>query len=83
MTVAALALWAAGFLLVFAVGYGLGRRHGLRQGFALGAAYAPLDLRQRSLERGACVLCAIDTTAGGSYNHNQTSRAELSRAELS
>lgn len=39
------------------VGYAIGRRTGQREGFLEGSAYAPLELRRKSWERGACIVC--------------------------
>lgn len=47
-------------LIAFAgvvIGYAVGRRSGQREGFLEGSAYAPLDLRRKSWERGACIVC--------------------------
>lgn len=38
-------------------GYAIGRRTGQREGFLEGSAYAPLELRRKSWERGACIVC--------------------------
>lgn len=38
-------------------GYAVGRRSGQREGFLEGSAYAPLELRRKSWERGACIVC--------------------------
>ncbi|HLT57374.1 MAG TPA: hypothetical protein VKZ69_01210 [Limnochordales bacterium] len=86
MTPAALGWGLAALLLAAAAAYGLGRRRGIREGFVQGVHYAPLALRQVSLERGGCVLCGaqpdfvqeLDTAAAGPYNQNQTLRAETS-----
>lgn len=51
------ALWLAAIFLAVAVGFGWGRRHGRRDGFVEGARYAPLQLRQLSLEKGQCAIC--------------------------
>lgn len=45
-----------GMLALF-FGYAMGRRMGKREGFLEGCAYAPLDLRRKSWERGACLVC--------------------------
>lgn len=44
-------------LLAMVLGYAIGRRTGKREGFLEGSAYAPLELRRKSWERGACIVC--------------------------
>ncbi len=54
------AVVAAVILTVFlalVMGYAIGRRTGQREGFLEGSAYAPLELRRKSWERGACIVC--------------------------
>lgn len=43
--------------IVFAAGYGLGRRKGWESGFAEAEATIPLRLRQESYEYGHCIFC--------------------------
>lgn len=38
-------------------GYAWGHHQGLQEGTKLGRSLAPLELRQRSLEMGYCLLC--------------------------
>lgn len=54
------AVAAIHIIVVFAAvvfGYAIGRRTGQREGFLEGSAYAPLELRRKSWERGACIVC--------------------------
>lgn len=60
-------LLATAFFGLF-VGYSVGRRVGRREGILEGLAFAPLELRRRSWERGACLICgtvAGEEDAGG------------------
>lgn len=43
--------------LAFFIGFAGGRRRGKREGFAEGLAYAPLEMRRLTWERGTCVVC--------------------------
>jgi len=54
-------LLGASFVTFF-FGYALGRRVGRREGVLEGIACAPLELRRRSWEKGACLVCG--TVAG-------------------
>lgn len=68
MTGEAVGIGAAVLVLAFGLGYGLGRRQGLHEGFAAGVGYGPLALRQVSWERGRCALCGagpVDDTGAG------------------
>lgn len=44
-------------VIVFTIGFICGKYAGKRAGYQLGFAEAPLALRQKSWEVGACVLC--------------------------
>lgn len=58
------------FIVAFAalfVGYALGRRVGRREGILEGIAFAPLEMRRRSWEKGACIVCG--TVAGSEAEH--------------
>lgn len=46
-------------LATFLVGFGIGRRLGLRQGFHVGLAYGVVDIRRRCLEQGHCLICSF------------------------
>lgn len=75
----AVLLLCASFVALFA-GYALGRRIGRREGILEGIAYAPLELRRRSWEKGACMICG--TLAGGVREDTaETGEAVASNAE--
>lgn len=61
------------FLALF-IGYAVGRRTGRREGFLEGTSFAPLELRRRSWERGACVVCGRQP---GSQERGTKSQATL------
>jgi hypothetical protein len=44
-------------LIVFGLGYALGRRVGAKQGLQLGVVQAIIDLRIKALEHGTCPIC--------------------------
>lgn len=48
------------WLLIFIAGYGLGRYHGWKNGFAAAEALLPLYWRQESYELGKCILCQAE-----------------------
>lgn len=54
-------LVAVGFLALF-FGYSVGRRSGRREGLLEGLAFAPLEVRRLSWEKGTCLVCG--NTAG-------------------
>lgn len=45
-------------MLIFLVGYVLGRRIGMKEGFSRGEKEIPLNLRRETLEKGSCVICS-------------------------
>lgn len=47
------------------LGFALGRRLGIVQGFELGVAYGRLDLRRQSLEKGKCAICMLEAPNTG------------------
>lgn len=47
-------------LLVFLIGYALGRRIGIKQGYERGIAYAPLKLKEEAYENYSCPLDISD-----------------------
>ena len=46
-----------GVMLIFLIGFWLGRRMGLKEGFERGINQAPLEIKKRSLEKGECIIC--------------------------
>ena len=61
-------------LILFAgyfAGFFVGRRVGRREGFGEGVRFAPLEMRRRSWERGACVICghAPERSRGAQHDH--------------
>ncbi len=44
-------------IIVFLVGFTLGRKVGFEEGIKIGLNKAPLELKRRSLEKGECVIC--------------------------
>jgi hypothetical protein len=51
------------YLITFLAGYLIGKEIGLEYGREKSAAAIPIELRERSLEQGCCVLCGTDFTA--------------------
>lgn len=46
------------FILVdFLLGYAIGRRNGIKEGFDKGLAYAPLKLREEVYQKYRCPIC--------------------------
>lgn len=53
-------LWfILGWMIVFFLGFLLGRNRGFHQGLKNGLAQAPLEIKRRSLELGKCIICGI------------------------
>ena len=53
-------LWSVlGMMIVFFLGFLLGRNRGFHQGLKKGVAQAPLEIKRRSLELGRCTICSI------------------------
>lgn len=46
-------------LLIFLIGFGLGRKVGLSEGKKEGLRLAPLEIKRKSLEAGECLICGI------------------------
>ncbi|AZR72794.1 hypothetical protein BBF96_04925 [Anoxybacter fermentans] len=46
-------------MVMFLLGFWIGRRVGLDEGFHKGLKQAPLEIKRRSLEEGECVICGI------------------------
>lgn len=44
-------------LMVFGLGYAIGRRVGIKHGQQLGFVQAAIDLRIHALEQGVCPIC--------------------------
>ncbi len=44
-------------MIVFLLGYALGRRIGLKEGRIQMEKILPLSLKRETLEKGACVIC--------------------------
>lgn len=63
----------------FFLGYALGRRVGRREGILEGIAYAPLELRRRSWEKGSCLICG--TLAGREPGEETVSEGPLASME--
>ena len=51
-------------LIVFGLGYTLGRRAGSKQGRQLGLVQAFIDLRINALEQGTCPICHCNFATG-------------------
>jgi len=51
------------YLIMFLAGYLIGKAIGLEQGLEKSAAAIPLELRERSLEQGCCLLCGTEFTS--------------------
>jgi len=45
------------FCLGLLIGYLWGRNDGKQEGFTLGFAYAPLEMRRQVLIKGTCITC--------------------------
>lgn len=50
------------FCLGLLVGYLWGRKDGKQEGFTLGFAYAPLEMRRQVLIKGTCITCGRKLT---------------------
>ncbi|HEY8417053.1 MAG TPA: hypothetical protein VIK93_03335 [Limnochordales bacterium] len=81
MTGEVVGLAAAVLVLAFGLGYGLGRRQGIYQGFAAGVGYGPLALRQASWERGRCALCGAGPLADAAATGPRVADLESSATE--
>ncbi len=57
-------------LLLFGLGYTVGRRIGLKQGKELGLVQTIIDLRIAGLEKGRCPLCFKGAEKAG-YNPDE------------
>ncbi|HHY47180.1 MAG TPA: hypothetical protein GX506_07800 [Firmicutes bacterium] len=49
--------WALLLVVAFLIGYIMGHRLGVIEGYRHGAVFSPIELRRRTLERGRCVIC--------------------------
>lgn len=45
------------YLALGLIGYGIGRRVGLKEGYKRGIERSPLILRMKLLENGKCMIC--------------------------
>jgi hypothetical protein len=46
-------------LLIFLVGYSIGRRTGIKEGYNEGMAYAPIEIKREYFEHGRCPICGF------------------------
>lgn len=47
-----------GIVTAFLLGYIVGKHYGWEKGYIEAEAIVPLELRQQSLEKGKCLICA-------------------------
>lgn len=75
------------FFLAILLGYAVGRRWGVKQGFQLGISYGPLQLRRQGLQQGRCPICGLvagmvpvwEVTAGNPHDITHTSLEDASK----
>lgn len=47
-------------IFCFVIGFLIGKRQGIKNGYRQGITEAPLILRQKSFETGQCILCSLE-----------------------
>lgn len=46
-------------LTIFLLGFWIGRKVGVEEGFKSGLEQAPMEIKRRSLETGHCLICGV------------------------
>lgn len=59
--------WILCIFIAMLVGFILGRRSGIIEGYRQGVVFAPIEFRRRSLEKGRCSICGTRVNEDGGW----------------